>query len=77
MDSLKSRLTDLSPEKRELLEALQRKKKAAAAAAASIPPWGDLPGPFPLSFAQERLWLVDQPNRREDLCVGTPVGSPW
>jgi len=60
MDSLKSRLTDLSPEKRELLEALLRKKKAAAAAAASIPPRGDLPGPFPLSFAQERLWLVDQ-----------------
>ena len=35
-----------------------RKKRAAAAAA--IPPRGDASGPLPLSFSQERLWLVHQ-----------------
>ncbi|HVS00084.1 MAG TPA: condensation domain-containing protein, partial [Thermoanaerobaculia bacterium] len=60
MSELSARLAGLSPEKRELLEALLRKKKAEAASAAVIPPRGAVSGPFPLSFSQERLWLLDQ-----------------
>ncbi len=59
MDALTDRLAGLSPEKRVLLEALLRKKRLEAASSAVIPP-RDVPGPFPLSFSQERLWLVHQ-----------------
>ncbi|HVR96883.1 MAG TPA: amino acid adenylation domain-containing protein, partial [Thermoanaerobaculia bacterium] len=35
-------------------------KKAEVVSAAVIPPRGAVSGPFPLSFSQERLWLLDQ-----------------
>ncbi|HWM91684.1 MAG TPA: amino acid adenylation domain-containing protein [Thermoanaerobaculia bacterium] len=60
MSELSGRLAGLSAEKRELLEALLRKKRAEAASALTIPPRGDAPGPLPLSFSQETLWLTDQ-----------------
>ena len=60
MDSPADRLTELSPQKRQLLEAMLRKKRAQEAAAAAIPPRGKDCGPLPLSFSQERLWLLDQ-----------------
>jgi amino acid adenylation domain-containing protein len=60
MDKVTDRLAGLSPEKRELLESLLRKKRADAVSAASIPPRGATEGPLPLSFSQERLWLIDQ-----------------
>ncbi len=54
------RLAGLSPQKRELLNALLREKRLKAASAATISPRGELEGPLPLSFSQERLWLVHQ-----------------
>jgi len=60
MPELSGRLAGLSEEKRQLLEALLRKKRAEAASAATIQPRGDAPGPYPLSFSQETLWLTDQ-----------------
>jgi hypothetical protein len=60
MEDVAGRLAGLSPEKRELLEALLRKKRAQAAASAAIRPRSGDEGPLPLSFSQERLWLTDQ-----------------
>jgi amino acid adenylation domain-containing protein len=65
LEEINDRLAGLSPEKRRLLETMLRQKKVAAAAATTIPrreprPEGQESGPFPLSFAQERLWLVDR-----------------
>ena len=57
METTTDRLAGLSPEKRALLEATLRKKRVAAAA---IPPRGRTEDPLPLSFSQERLWLVQQ-----------------
>jgi amino acid adenylation domain-containing protein len=58
------RLAELSPEKRKLLEALLRKKRIEAAISAAIPPRAsggeDAGDALPLSFSQERLWLIDQ-----------------
>ncbi|HKH43208.1 MAG TPA: amino acid adenylation domain-containing protein, partial [Thermoanaerobaculia bacterium] len=60
MEVLADRLAGLSPDKRALLEALLQKKRAAAADAAAIRPRSAGAGPWPLSFPQERLWLIDQ-----------------
>ena len=57
-DSLKSRRDDLSPAKRALLEKWAQ-GKAAGAARSGIPRRSDS-GPAPLSFAQQRLWFLDQ-----------------
>jgi amino acid adenylation domain-containing protein len=60
MEPTTDRLAGLSPEKRALFEAILRKKRAEAAATATIAPRGGTEGPLPLSFSQERLWLVQQ-----------------
>jgi len=54
------RLRDLSPAQRRLLEQRLRGKRGAVAGTRpeSIPPAG--PGPAPLSFSQERFWLLEQ-----------------
>ncbi|MBV9787345.1 MAG: hypothetical protein JOZ51_04180, partial [Chloroflexi bacterium] len=70
MSDIQSQLAQLSPEQRRLLELLAHKQAtqaASAATAAETPPaqGGTIPlrttsGPAPLSFGQERLWLLDQ-----------------
>ena len=60
MANLTDRLAGLSPEKRELVEALLRKKREQAEGTTSIPRRARPGDPPPLSFSQERLWLIDQ-----------------
>ncbi|HVR07010.1 MAG TPA: amino acid adenylation domain-containing protein, partial [Thermoanaerobaculia bacterium] len=58
------RLARLSPEKRAELAARLAKKHEAGQRIASLPRHGeDL---FPLSFAQERFWFLEQLNDRDD-----------
>jgi amino acid adenylation domain-containing protein len=59
MSDLLKRLADLSPEKRRLLE-LRLQIARGEAAGAAIRPRPRDGGPLPLSFAQQRLWLVDE-----------------
>jgi amino acid adenylation domain-containing protein len=57
--SLESRLQDLSPEKRALFELLMADDEAAKAKVRSVEPRLER-GFAPLSFAQERLWFLEQ-----------------
>jgi len=57
--SLPERITNLSPEKRDLLQRLLQKKGMGASPASSIPRRGHAAAP-PLSFAQQRLWVLHQ-----------------
>ncbi|HVG08475.1 MAG TPA: non-ribosomal peptide synthase/polyketide synthase [Thermoanaerobaculia bacterium] len=64
-DGVSKRMGNLSPEKQALLVLQMKKKKAAEAAAAraaaaAMPRRLDASGPAPLSFAQQRLWLLDR-----------------
>ena len=59
MGDLKQRAAELSPEKRALLQELLRKKAAKKLAAEAPRRRGD-EGPAPLSYSQERLWLLHQ-----------------
>jgi amino acid adenylation domain-containing protein len=58
MTDIQGRLAGLSPEKRRLLELRLQAQRAQAAGPALVPrPRG---GPLPLSFAQQRLWVLDR-----------------
>ena len=63
-DGVSKRMGNLSPEKQALLVLQMKKKKAveaaAAARAAAAMPRRATSGPAPLSFAQQRLWLLDR-----------------
>jgi amino acid adenylation domain-containing protein/non-ribosomal peptide synthase protein (TIGR01720 family) len=58
-DKLSARRSQLSPERRALLEKLKRGAVAETAESRAIPRRADH-GPAPLSFAQQRLWFLDQ-----------------
>ncbi|HET6762121.1 MAG TPA: condensation domain-containing protein, partial [Longimicrobiaceae bacterium] len=59
MSDVLKRLAELSPEKRRLLEMrLQVARQEAAGPA--LRPRERTGAPFPLSFSQQRLWVVDE-----------------
>jgi amino acid adenylation domain-containing protein len=59
MTDLSQRIASLPPEKRALLEARLLRERAAASPVPAIGKRADS-GPAPLSFAQQRLWFLDQ-----------------
>ncbi len=59
MNKLPQRMTALSPEKRRLFQRLLQEKGIAASESRTIPR-SPRTEPLPLSFAQQRLWFLDQ-----------------
>ncbi|MGE6764075.1 condensation domain-containing protein, partial [Corallococcus interemptor] len=58
---LSKRIANLSPEKRaELLRKVAAQKAVAGNSALGLIPVQDRSRPLPLSFAQQRLWFIDQ-----------------
>src|SRR5690348_9129516 len=60
MDPLSERIAALPPEKRALLERHLASKKRLSAPGQIAPPTRPESGPIPLSFAQQRLWFLEQ-----------------
>jgi amino acid adenylation domain-containing protein len=60
MSNVSHRIASLSVEKRELLARLMKEKGAATRVGRRIPRRPDPEAPAPLSFAQERLWFLEQ-----------------
>ncbi|MDC0706903.1 amino acid adenylation domain-containing protein [Stigmatella sp. ncwal1] len=61
MSELSKRIADLPPEKRQLLlRRLAEQQKKASAPASAEWPVRDASQPAPLSFAQQRLWFLEQ-----------------
>ncbi|QAT84065.1 tyrocidine synthase [Corallococcus coralloides] len=60
-NELSKRIANLSPEKRaELLKKMAAQKAVAGNSAQGLIPVQDRSRPLPLSFAQQRLWFIDQ-----------------
>jgi amino acid adenylation domain-containing protein/non-ribosomal peptide synthase protein (TIGR01720 family) len=67
VSAVADRIAALPPEKRRLLELRLRKEGLASAAREAPPPPPPIrrrrgPGPFPLTFGQQRLWFIEQMN---------------
>ena len=60
MSQLPKQLADLSPAERELLAQRLRKQSGATRRARAITRRTDAASTAPLSFAQQRLWVIDQ-----------------
>ncbi|HEX6289482.1 MAG TPA: condensation domain-containing protein, partial [Herpetosiphonaceae bacterium] len=60
MSDLQHRIADLSPERRKLLELLYRQQTREDQARIPQLPRTSGVNSFPLSFAQQRLWFIDQ-----------------
>lgn len=59
MDDLVQRIARLSPAKRQLLE-LRLRQHGLSLPTSTLIPRRTTPGPWPLSFAQQRLWFLNQ-----------------
>ncbi|HLM54816.1 MAG TPA: amino acid adenylation domain-containing protein [Pyrinomonadaceae bacterium] len=59
MSNITKRIADLSPDRRRLLERLMKRERVDVARAVMMPRRDD-GGPPPLSFAQQRLWFLQQ-----------------
>src|SRR5215213_1500309 len=60
MSQLTKQIEDLSPQQRDLLVLLLSKKKREEATRSHITPVSRISDAFPLSFAQQRLWFINQ-----------------
>ncbi|MCP3140924.1 non-ribosomal peptide synthase/polyketide synthase [Pyxidicoccus xibeiensis] len=70
MSDIGSRLDKLSPKQRALYELLVKEKKRAPSQISRQPGRG----PFPASFSQRRLWLVDQIEPQASFAYNIPIG---